>query len=286
MYPRKEDPVPNTKTIPTVVSPLAETLERVSAARMEDGKMDLSTRWSVSDEPGWTTVAILAADRELLTGTMDSIGRAYKTDNRPFVGTALIRGYLWRMMRPAVAVLLAERRLPDLRAGNVALRFGDSSLTEDVAFTGSRFAVLPDDPDVGHPDAVVLPSEEALLGWMRGAMAETHLPFLIPALRGLGVRRGTRAMQRVFVDSCAEAFMFVGRELGCEAEALELAERLLSGPPPLSGPTNFYLLDRDGEAETSRVRNTCCLYYKVAAGACFTCPRTTHEERLRRLAEK
>jgi len=107
---------------------------------------------------------------------------------------------------------------------------------------------------------------------------------MVPALRGLRVRRGTGVLWRTAADVCAEAFMFVGRELGREAEAIPLAGRLLSSPGPLSAPTNYYALERAGVRETTRVRNVCCLYYKAGKGACFTCPRTTHEERMRRLA--
>lgn len=78
--------------------------------------------------------------------------------------------------------------------------------------------------------------------------------------------------------------MFVGQRLGREVEALGFAEKLLAGPSPLSGPTNFFVLEQDGRPKTTRVRNTCCLYYKAGNGACFTCPRTTNEERIERLA--
>lgn len=273
------------RPLDSAASPLAATLERISAAGT-DGGIDFSALPRVTEEPGWVTAAALASDQALLAEVLSRLGHGYGTQNRPFAGTTLLRGYLWRMLTPAVAVYLTERRLPDLRAENVALRFGTGGSAEDVAFVGPRFAVLPDDPDARRPNATVLPSENSMLGWLRDALVETHLPAMIPALRALRVRRGTRALQRVFVDSCAEAFMFVGRDLGREVEGRRIAGRLLGGPPPLSGPTNFYELEHEGGSEWTRVRNTCCLYYKVGDGACFTCPRTPHEERLRRVAEE
>lgn len=263
------------------VAPIARTLDRVSTAG--DGGMDLSSRVRVPDEPGWVRVDELAADRSLLADIMDRIGRGYGEDGRPFTGTSLLRGYLWRMLTPAVAALLLERRMPDLRAGSVALRFGGGGFVEDVAFTGERFAVLPQDPDASHPAATVLPSERELLYALRDTLAETHLAVLTPALRDSGVRRGSRALRQVFADSCVQAFVFVARYLGREAEGVELAGAFLAGPSPLSVPLNYRVLEYPGGSEATCVRNACCLYYKTGNGTCFTCPRKTDEERVRDL---
>lgn len=268
------------------VAPIARTLDRVSAAVAGDGGMDLRSRTRVPDEPGWIRVDELATDRDLLTGIMDRIGRACGEDGRPFTGTSLLRGYLWRMLRPAVAAFLLERRVPDLRAGSVALRFGGDGSVEDVAFAGESFAVLPQDPDAAHPAATVSPSERELLFTLRDALAETHLAVLAPALRDSGVRRGSRALRHVFADSCAEAFVFGGRYLGREAEGVEMARTFLAGPSPLSAPLNYRVLEYPGGSEATRVRNACCLYYKTGNGPCFTCPRKTDEERVRDLVSR
>jgi len=264
--------------------PLAATLRRVAEAGKGDRGIDLSAQPGVPDEPAWTTVAELAEDRDLIEELMSRIERGCGVGNRAYAGTTLLRGYLWRVLLPAVAMLLAERRLPDLRAENVALRFGEGGFAEDLAFVGPRFAALPDDPEAGHPDAVVLPSEDDLLLWLGGALAETHLSALVPALRGLRVRRGTRALWRAAADVCAETFMYVGQGMGREERALGLGEKLLSGPL-LPAPTNYYVLEYPGGREATRVRNTCCLYYKTGNDVCFTCPRKTDGERIEQLKE-
>jgi hypothetical protein len=262
-------------------APIARTLDRVSSAG--DGGLDLSSRARVPDEPGWVRVDELAADGDLLEDIMDRIGQAYGEGGRPFTGTSLLRGYLWRMLTPAAAAFLLERRLPDLLAESVALRFDGNGSVQNVAFVGEGFAVLPQDPDAAHPTATVLSSEKEVLHTLRDALAQTHLAVLAPALRDLGVRRGSRAFRRVFADSCGEAFMFVGRYLGREAEGIGLAEEFLAGPSPLSAPLNYRVLEYPGGSEATRVRNACCLYYKTGNGVCFTCPRKTDEERVRDL---
>ena len=262
-------------------SPLSGTLGRLSAD--EEPGAAFSANLGVPEEPGWVTAAGLYGDLDLLGAVLDRAGREHGPGNRAYTGTSLLRDCLWRLLVPAVAALLAERRLPDLRANNVGLRFGEAGFTEGLAFAGPRFFALPEDPEAGHPDAVVLPSEEHLLGEIRRALSETHLGVLVPALRALRVRRGTRALWRAGADVCAEAFVFVGRGLGREAEGVELAEKALDGAGRLSAPVNYRVLRYPGGCEATRVRNTCCLYYKVAGRTCFTCPRKTDEERARQL---
>jgi hypothetical protein len=266
-------------------TPLAATLERLAARETGDEEIYLSARLGGTEEGGWVTPDALASDTGLLEDLMRRIGSEYGSENRAYAGTALLKGYLWRVLAPAVAAFLSERRVPDLRPENVALRFGEGGCAEGLTFLSPGFAALPTDPEASHPDARVLHSEEEMLAFARDRLAEGHVPALIPALRDLRVRRGTRVLWGAAVDVVAETFMFVGRELGCEEEALGFAERLLSGPAPLRGPTNYSTLEYDGGSETTRIRNTCCLYYKVADGTCFTCPRTTDEERLERMKQ-
>ncbi len=266
-------------------TPLAATLERLATMKVEDEEVQLSARLGLPDGPGWVTVEGLAKNPALLEDLLARLGREYEMEYRPFTGTTLLRDYLWRSLSTAVAALLTERRLPDLRTSNVALRFDGSGFVEGLAFLEPRFFALPDDPEAAHPDAAVVPSEDALLGELRGTLSETHLPAVVPALRGLRVRRGTRALQRAVSDVCAEALMFVGRDLGREDEGCALAESLLSAPSPLQAPANYYVLEYPGGTERTRIRHTCCLYYKVGDGCCFTCPRKTDEERVRQLTE-
>jgi hypothetical protein len=246
-------------------------------------EIDLSARLGVPDGPAWVTVSRLASDGDLLDELLGRIGKKYETNNRSITGTFLLRSCLWRVLTPAVAAFLLDRRMPDLSAGNVALSFDENGYASGLILRGGRFAALPPDPAAGHPDAVVLSSGEELLAWGRNRLAEDHLPPLFDALRR---SRSRRAMWATAVDVICEAFMYVGGWLGRQQEALGCAESMLSGDSPLSGPTNYFTLEYDGSSEMTRVRNACCLYYKIGDGACYTCPRTSNEERIERLAQE
>lgn len=277
--------MPDTQNRRAPGAPLVDTLSRVAVVELGDSKIDLSARLGIPDEPGWVMVSELTSDGDLLDELLGRIGQKYETNNRSITGTFLLKDCLWRILTPAVAAFLLERRMPDLSAQNVALSFDEGGYASGLALREGRFAALPPDPVAGHPDAVVLSSEEELLAWWRDRLAEDHLPPLFDALRRSRSRRGRRALWGTAVDVICEAFMYVGGWFGRQQEALGYAESVLSRDSPLSGPSNYFTLEYDGNSEITRVRNTCCLYYRIGDGTCFTCPRTSNEERITRMKQ-
>lgn len=123
-----------------------------------------------------------------------------------------------------------------------------------------------------------------MLDRMGNGLANSHLPELFSALRRCGTRRAERALSGVSADILAEAFAWAGAALDRESEARASAERVLDGSPHLFGTTNFFLLEYEGGREWTRMRNACCLYYRVSGEVCPTCPRISERERLRRSA--
>ncbi|WP_166173271.1 IucA/IucC family C-terminal-domain containing protein [Rubrobacter tropicus] len=256
--------------------PLAATLERASGAGSW-GDIRLFGHAGSPAGPGWSTAAELCSDASLLDGLLRRFGRECGTEIPQVTGSLFLKGYLWRVLAPVVAALVLERRVPDLGPEGVALRFDGLGFPADLA-VGGAFAALPDDPEAGHPNALVLASEEDLSRYLAERFAGSHLPGLLAALRPR-TRRGLFALRQMAVDAVADAFLIVGQALDREEEAVDLAEGVLADPAPLTGPTNYYAVEHDGRRETSRVRNACCLYYRLGRDACLTCPRTTRVEK-------
>jgi hypothetical protein len=263
-------------------TPLTETLGRIAAE--EAGGLDLSARLGVPEEPGWITSADLLRDDTLLDGLLGRVGRAYGTGDRAVIGALFLRGYLWKLLLPTVAAFLVDRRVPDVGAENVALGFDERGSATSLAFLEGRFAVLEGDPAAGSAGAVASKGEYDMLAWLGTRLAEDHLPGLFAALGRCGTRRAEKALWGMVADLVAEAFAWVGPGLGREVEARAFAEGMLDGSPPIPGTANFILLEHGGGYIPTRVRNACCLYYRVGDTTCLTCPRNTDEERLLRLA--
>lgn len=267
----------------TTLEPFAGTLARVALAGLQEA--DTSALPGVPEGPGWVVAANLSRDYALLDELLDQIKQGYGGGGRALAGTMFLRGYLWRLLAPVVAALLLEHRAPDPGVENVMLRFGGHGRPEGLAFVEGRFAALLNDTIATEAGAVVLPDEGKLAAWVVERLSGGHLPALISGLRHCGVRRSARTLIGVAADTIAESFMWLGKGLGKEIEAREMAVEALGGSQAIPGSTNYYVLEHDGGSMPTRVRNVCCLYYRLGRGACFTCPRTTKEDRLRRLAE-
>lgn len=255
-------------------TPLAETLARAAAVEV-GGKglaVGFGAPFGLRAGTDWATPADLSSDAGLLDGLLRRFSKGYGIANPAVVASLFLKGYLWRLLSPAVAAFLLDRRLPDLGPRSVAFRFDEEGNAAETSFLSPGFVALPDDQEAGHPDARVVPSEDGLLGLMRDGLAGDHLPALFDALRPRA-RRGRGAMWGMAVDACADAFAYVGRELGQEDEARAHAARLLSGPAPLSGPTNYFAPEHAPESGAPRMRNVCCLHYKLGGSACTSCPR-------------
>ncbi|QIN79662.1 hypothetical protein GBA65_15265 [Rubrobacter marinus] len=257
-------------------SPLATTLARLAA--VEDGGPALSAHIGLPADTGWTGCADLAGDDAHLDDLLERVGRSYGSGDRAVAGSLFLRAYLWPILVPAVAAFLVDRRVPDVGAANVALRFDERGRADGVAFLEGRFAVLGGNEAAGAAGAVVLASEDEMTAWLGEGLAEAHVPGLFAALRRCGVRRSERALWGMVADLVAEAFGWAGPVLDLEHEARAFAEGMLDGSPHIPGKANHLTLVRDGVPVRTRLKNACCLYYRVGDAPCPTCPRAMRRE--------
>ena len=262
-------------------TPLAETMARIS--HLEVAGTKLSVHLGPPGEPGWTVADDLAGDDAHLDELLGRVGRSCGSADRAVTGALFLRSYLWRVLVPAVAAFLVDRRVPDVGAESVALRFDEHGGAAGLALLEGRFAALKGDPAAGAAGTVIVRGEDEMLAWLGERLAEAHLPGLFSALGRCGMKRAEKALWGMVADLVAEAFAWVGPALDVEDEARAFAHEMLDGSPPISGTANFFAMEHDGGSVAARVRNACCLYYRTGGIACLACPRTTREERLRRL---
>ncbi|MFD4655315.1 (2Fe-2S)-binding protein [Kitasatospora sp. NPDC058444] len=221
---------------------------------------------------GWYSGAELAADERALAAVLagaeariaDEHGRA----PRPHVtASRLLHHYAWSACLLIAGPWHLSRRVPDVDPADLWLH----------APTGA-LALRPR----GH---VTLPGDDELRAELRTAVV-AHLGPVLAAFAG-PTRRRDRALWGMVTDDLASAVWYLGRMLGEEDASVAAAGAVLPGGTlPLPGGADFRRLHTpDGRAHHTRTRLGCCLYYAVgpAATACLTCPRTSDEERLRRL---
>lgn len=266
--------------------PLAATAARAGEAR------DWCTVAFATDPPAGSTrcsdvdadfirawEAAAAADQE------DHYGRTH-----PMAATGYVLGWYADIAASAGALcFLTDRRVPQLTASAIAFkRFEGRSYPDSVALLDPRFWCLPTDPAANHPDATVVPDEEALAAILRAEVrrhADEFLRHYSP-----GSRLPRRNLLGAFFDGLDSGFWLFESPLPItEKEFVACARVALPGaaaefPEPSSYCT---VTDIRGREHLTRRRVSCCYYYKLSdnAEACTTCPRTTDEERLRLLSE-
>jgi hypothetical protein len=249
-------------------------------------------------ETGWFRAAdLLQPDRPYLDEGLAWSVRRYPNAERRVGGSFFISHYVWYVAAAAVGCYLAEQRVPDLAADNVALRYGSYTWSEDgesgeaerleVRFLSLRFAALPTDPAAGQPHVEIRADEADLRTWLRLRL-EAHLAPLIQAISNR-THLGQRAQWNLAADSCAALFQHAGLGLGNEARGIKegLAFVKAAGSPLRNPQTGYVTLEYQGYCETFRARGGCCLYYRAdeTGEKCATCVLRPEAERNQRLLD-
>lgn len=183
--------------------------------------------------------------------------------------------------------LLRERRVPRLARKALAFRrHRDDHYPEAVALLDPRFWCLPDDPAARHPDATVV-ADVAALGAILRAEVRAHADDFLATYRP-GARLPRRDLLGVFFDGLDVGFWRDEPSGGPGyAESIVLARTVLpGGTPEFADPSSLYVVeDAAGGEHLTRRRVSCCNYFRVSevGEACTTCPRTSDEERRRRV---
>ncbi|MEU4114449.1 iron-sulfur protein [Kitasatospora sp. NPDC028055] len=257
---------------------------------------------------GWYSGARLATDERalaaVLAGAEERIAAEHGRAPRPHVtASRLLHHYAWSVCLLIAGPWHLARRVPAVDPADLWLH----------APTG-ELALRPR----GH---VTRPGDDELRAELRAAVV-AHLEPVLAAFAG-PTRRRDRALWGMVTDDLASAVWYLGRMLdaqddaaagataggakargatavgataggvrgggvtgGEDAAVVAAAALLPGGTLPLPGAADFRRLRTpDGQDHHTRTRLGCCLYYAVGpeALACLTCPRTTDEERIRRL---
>ncbi|WP_256177136.1 (2Fe-2S)-binding protein [Kitasatospora aureofaciens] len=243
---------------------------------------------------GWYSGAQLASDERALAAALaceeTRIAAEHGRAPRPHVtASRLLHHYLWSACLLIAGPWHLARRVPRIDPADLWLH----APTGDLALRPRGHVSLPgESPVCGNEPLLAeplpgesLPGEDELRAELRAAVV-AHVEPLLAAFAG-PTRRRDRALWGMVTDDMASALWYLGRMLGEEDAAVAAAEAVLPGGTlPLPGAADFRRLHTpDGRSHPIRTRLGCCLYYAVKpeAVACITCPRTSDEERLRRL---
>lgn len=247
--------------------------------------------------PDWfPATSLMDPDQEILADALARQAADHPNMEARTRGSYFIGEYSWWLSVGPIAAYLTQQRVPDLSAGNIALRQstytwregGESGEAEriDIRFISGRFACLPDDPDVDHPDAIVTPDKTHLRQWLRGKL-EAHMAPIIERVHA-HTNLSQYAQWCLVADAVAAQFLHIGKQLGDEehGQTEGLAFVKAEDSPLNNKKTGYISLQYLDHRESFRTRAGCCRYYTVSETGkeyCSTCVLRKPEDRDARL---
>ena len=256
----------------------------------EAGELDPYFDMPVSDvnETGWSPSATLfqAEDTSLRELVMSYGYARWGATNNHVAASAFIVAYLTRFIYPMVGQYVLRRRVPRVTLENLAFHRTDGRI-DATGLRRPQFAVLPDDPAAGHPDAEVLHSETDLYRRLKDWAFKSNVEIVIEALCR-SVPASARVSQNAVAASCAQALHRLYRHVEDKSLVLRDAETFFGDPSSLIyRQVSMEVIEHEGKSGFFARRAGCCLVWRTREDNmyCSNCILRPREEQTRRFKE-
>jgi hypothetical protein len=257
-------------------------------ARLAATNPYLSFTTSVPPDGLWVSFADLL---DLATGRFDTqwsmVSAWYNTDIPEVITRFLGGGIVYAVAGAAVGAFARDRRVPDLRAENVWLRFAEWGSPNAVAFRDDRFVCLPHDPAATSGVVDIVPTLEELRDLLRERFTALFTPFV--TLLSSRARIGARSLWQGAAESCAQAVLSSvpmttpDDEIWLRAEITAL---ICQTDTPLRAQPEMALIEANGRCRLCLIGSSCCENFKRAGeDYCANCPHRRREDRIAALRE-
>ena len=252
----------------------------------EAGELDPYFDMPVSNvnETGWRPATDLfqvgdASLRELVM----SYGYArWGTSNNHVAASAFMIAYLTRFIYPMVGQYVLSRRVPRLTLENLAFHRTNGRI-DATGLRQPQFAVLPDDPAAGHPDAEVLHSETDLYRRLKDWAFESNVEIVIETLCR-SVPASVNVSLNAVAASCSQALHRLYNRVEDKSLVLGAAENLFGDPSsPIYRQVSMEVIEHRGKSGFFARRRGCCLVWRTRRdnGYCSNCILQPREEQTR-----
>ena len=272
--------------------PLSESMARL-------GRISPYFQMPIRDpaESGWIGAdKLFLTDDARLRDLVTAYGESYwGSTNRHVAGSAFIIAYWTRLVWPVIGQYVLEGRVPDVSLGNLAFHRTASSFGSQIdatALTHPYFALLPNDPSVTHPDAVVVKDEAALYIALKQWLFDDNLTKVIEALNR-AARASIKISQNAVAAACAQAFHRLYPLVENPDVMVQKASFLFNDQTsPVYGQVSMEVFKHQNKCGFFARRRGCCLAWRTgivngrANGYCSNCilvPREEQDQLFRRI---
>jgi hypothetical protein len=235
----------------------------------------------LSEEPGWACADALLADPDWAAAQLakQHARRSYKTFKS--VATGFYDHYQWYVGAAAIGAYIADARVPDVGAENIALRFDAEGSLAAIALITPSFTCLPDDPAAGMAGVVSLPDRDALRAYAARSIWAHVSRLIAPLHAASGVSEQT--LRRASVNSQAGLVLWILQQSKQPALAA-LEARAFGAALPFPAEVRLFEVECDGVCETFLNGSVCCewnLDPENPGGAyCANCPKVPMSQRI------
>ncbi|MDE2687238.1 MAG: hypothetical protein OXI16_07055 [Chloroflexota bacterium] len=253
----------------------------------EAGELDPYFYMPVSEvnDTGWSpAVALFQAEDTSLRELVMSYGyERWGTTNNHVAASAFIMGYLTRLVYPMVSQYVLKRRVPRVTLENLVFHRTDGRI-DATGLRRPQFAVLPNDPAAGHPDAEVLHSETDLYRRLKDWVFKSNLEIVIAALCR-SVPASVKVSQNAVAASCAQALHRLYWHVEDKSPVLKAAETFFGDQSSLLyRQVSMEVIHHKGKSGFFARRAGCCLVWRTSEDNryCSNCILRPREEQTRR----
>jgi len=233
-------------------------------------------------EPGWINGTDFERATEgpfsqLLCATGDRLG----TTDRKTVAALFALRFGWAAS-VAIAPYLSHACVPDIRLGNISLKFRDDTLYERSALYHPRATMVRGNRAAAHPLIETVADRVELRRVLRRHLYEQTNP-VVQALNewsGFSVR-GAWGM----ITSSWASHLIAGCDrLEGQVAAIPMLEELCAGDDDVARmQPRLHPVTLGAVTHVFQRRASCCRYYLLAKGSlCASCPLVSQDDRVRR----
>ena len=207
--------------------------------------------------------SVLRHDAEGLRALVAGYGRdRLETENRHLAGSGFIIAFLTRLTFPLISQYVLERRVLDVSLSNLAFHTSGGRI-DGTALSHPRFAVLPNDPDFEHPDALVVRDDKALYEQLKQWLFESNFELVIPSLHQ-EARASRKVSWNAVAASCAQVFYHLYDLVEKPETVIRHAETFFEDEiSPIYRQVSMEVIEHLGKQGYFARRAGCCLYWRV-----------------------
>lgn len=250
-------------------------------------------RLGMPSDAGWFCLDSITSEEGWLDEWVRQIN---KSEGGPaaMTGSFLASWIAGMVVEPAARALLSQRRTWPLDPCRLFVHRHEDGWLDGLSVASPAVRMLQDDPQAGHPDAIVVEDEAAL----RRNFATEAVAVLTPLFGAVRARTpyGVRGMWGAVADSIAGGATWRARqhdEDGAAAfgRAMELVAILATQTSNLRVRPKLVPVEWSAGVHHFSCKGTCCLWYQSqespdpsGEGYCSSCPKRSPESQAQRWA--